>query len=135
MAFTDAQKAKIRRYLGYPDVFRYANTRLESAIDVVGGRAEVQALVEADLAALDTIDAKLSSVASSQGGLKRIDDIEFYEGQAVSQIRSDGRRMAGRLSITFGVPIEGDVFGSGGYTGDGWSGACHQYGGGMFRLG
>lgn len=134
MAFTDAQKAKIRRYLGYPDVFRYANTRLESAIDVIGGRAEVQALVEADLTALDAVDTKLSSVASSQGGLKRIDDIEFYEGQAVSQIQSDGRRLVGRLSITFGVPVQGDVFGSGGYTGDEWSRGRTQYGG-MFNLG
>jgi hypothetical protein len=134
MAFTDAQKAKIRRYLGYPDVFRYANSRLESAIDVIGARAEVQALVEADLTALEAIDAKLLTVASSQGGLKRIDDIEFYEGQAVSQIRSDGRRLAGRLSITFGVPLAGDVFGTAGYTGDEWSRGQTQNGG-MFPLG
>jgi len=134
MAFTDAQKAKIRRYLGYPDVFRYANTRLESAIEVIGGRAEVQTLVEADLTALDAIDAKLSSAASSQGGIKRVDDIEFYQGQVVSQIQSDGRRIVGRLSITFGVPIEGDYFGSGGYLGDGWSRKQTQYGG-MFNLG
>jgi hypothetical protein len=103
-------------------------------LDVVGSRAEIEAMVIDDLEKLDAIDAKISAVASSQGGLKRIDDIEFYEGQVVSQIQADARRRVGRLSTTLGVPIVGDAFGSDGYLGDNWSRSQTQIGG-MFSLG
>jgi hypothetical protein len=133
MAFSELERAKIRRYLGYPDVFRFANTRLESAMDVVGERQVVADLVRQDLADLDRIDAKLSSVAISQGGLKRIDVIEFYEGAVVNEIRNSADRFRSRLSVTFGVPIASDVFGPDGYTGDNWSRSATQVG--MFALG
>ena len=134
MAFTDTQKAQIRRYLGYPDVFRYANTRLESAIDVIGARSEVQAMVESDLAALAAIETKLSGTVVNSAGVKRVDEIEFFQSQALKDIRSEGRRICGRMSVTFGVPLASDVFGSGGYAGDSWMGTATQYGG-TFGLG
>lgn len=133
MAFTDAQKAQIRRYLGFPDVFRYANTRLESAMDVVGGRAEVQAQVEADLAAITAVEAKLTEALTS-AGIKKVDEVEFFEAGQRKALRDEGRRMCSRLSITMGVPLAADAFGDGGYTGDDWMGPTGQYGG-MFPCG
>lgn len=133
MAFSDTQKAKIRRYLGYPDIYRDHDPRLESALDVVGGRAEVQALIEADLAALEALETKLTST-QSYGGVRRADDIEFFPGEQIASLRTEGRRFVGRMSITLGVPIASDVFGSTGYGGDGWMGIATQYGG-MFQVG
>lgn len=135
MAFSDAQKALIRRYLGFPDVLRQSNTRLESAMDVVGGRAEVQALIETDLAALAAVETQLTNAISS-GGIKKVDEIEFFENGQRAAIRSEGRRLCGRLSITMGVPLVGDAFGEQGYGGDGFMGVGFQYGsGGMFPCG
>lgn len=120
MPFSDAQKTQIRRYLGYPDVYRQANTRLESAIDVVGGRPDTQALIEADLAALATIETKLNGTVLSSAGVKKVDEIEFFQNGNVSVTRNEGRRICGRMSVTFGVPLASDVFGNAGYCGDGW---------------
>lgn len=120
MSFSDAQKTQIRRYLGYPDVYRQANTRLESAIDVVGGRPDTQAIIETDLAALVAIEAKLSGSVLASAGVKKVDEIEFYQNGASTNVRKEGRRICGRMSITFGVPLAGDCFGTGGYGGDSW---------------
>lgn len=134
MAFTDAQKAQIRRYLGYPDVYRQANPRLESALNLVGDRPDSKALIEADLAALMTLETKLTA-AQAYGGLKRVDDIEFYPNAAQTKsLRDEGRRVVGRISITMGVAPAADVFGAGGYAGDSWMGPRSQYGG-MFGAG
>ena len=120
MSFSDAQKTQIRRYLGYPDVYRQANTRLESAIDVVGSRPDTQSLIESDLAALVAIEAKLSGAVLSSAGVKKVDEIEFFQNGNISVTRSEGRRICGRMSVTFGVPLASDVFGNAGYCGDGW---------------
>lgn len=131
MAFTEAQKVKLRVYLGYPDTYQQANTRLESAIDVIGGRAATQTEVESVLASLAAVETSLASSLSS-AGLKRAEDVEWYEGSsgsaAIDQKRSEGRRYCSRLSIIFGVPLAGDYFGSRGYEGDNWMGVGHQYG-------
>ncbi len=134
MAFSDAQKAQIRRYLGFPDVFRYANTRLESAMDVVGGRPEVQSQVESDLAAITQIESDLLSALPS-AGIKKVDEVEFFERGQQQALRQEGRRLCGRLSTTMGVPLVGDAFGTEGYRGDDFMGVGFQYGGGMFGVG
>lgn len=120
MAFSEVQKAQIRRYLGYPDVYRYANTRLESAIDVVGSRPESQTLIESDLAALVAIESKLSTTVLASAGVRKVDEIEFFERGNLETARKEGRRICSRLSVTFGVPLAGNVFGESGYCGDGW---------------
>ncbi|MHC4648750.1 MAG: hypothetical protein ACYTBJ_25110 [Planctomycetota bacterium] len=138
MAFTEAQKVDIRHYLGFPDVFRQENTRLESAITVVGGRPDTQALVEEILAELALIDTKLgSSGILTQAGVKKVDEIEFfgnqYGGGALSDVRRAGRQQCARLSIVMGVPLVGDVYGERGYEGDRWQARSFQYG--TFPLG
>lgn len=131
MAFTEAQKVKIRFYLGFPDTFQQNNTRLESAFDVIGGRPDVQAFVETILASLATVETSVASSLSS-AGLKRAEDIEWYQSgsgsAAISQKLSEGRRYCARLSIVFGVPLVGDAFGTRGFEGDSWMGRSFQYG-------
>jgi len=132
MAFTEAQRSQIRLALGYPDLFLDVNCRLESAMDVVGERAAAKAQVDAILTSLTAVSTSLSSSLSS-AGLKRAEDIEWYPdgsgSAAIGQKRAEGRRFCAQLSIIFGVPIMGDMFGSAGYTGDAWMATTFQYGG------
>lgn len=132
MAFTEAQKVKIRFAIGHADVFRDLNSRLESAMDIIGTRPDTQALVESVLALLDAVTTSISSSLSS-AGLKRAEDIEWYEGSsgsaAIDQKKAEGRRYCAQLSIIFGVPLVGDMFGTEGYRGDAWMSVSHQYGG------
>ena len=132
MAFSEAQRVKIRFYLGYPDLYRYRDHRLESAIDVVGGRPETQALVETVLDAIADVETSVGSSLST-AGLKRAEDVEWYQaGTAGSQIegkRAEGRAHCSRLSIILGVTLAGDAFGRSGYEGDSWMGRGSQYGG------
>jgi hypothetical protein len=135
VAFTDAQRVKLRLYLGYPNINRHRDSRLESALDIVGDDAAAKAEVESIMASIVAVDTSL--VASlGTAGLKRAEDIEWYQagssstvGPEISSKWSEGRRHISRLSILFGVPIWGDYYGGRGYPGDAFMGIGHQYGG------
>jgi hypothetical protein len=132
MAFTEAQKSQIRLALGFPDVHLDNNSRLESAMDLVGERAATKAIVDSLLTQLTTISTSIQSSLSS-AGLKRAEDIEWYEGQsgsaALDQKRSEGRNVCAQLSIIFGVPIMADMFGTIGNATDAWMSPAFQIGG------
>lgn len=132
MAFTEAQKVKIRKYLGYPDTYQQNNTRLESAIVVIGDRADTQAEVVAVLASIAAVETSLGTSLQT-AGLKRAEDIEWYQSASGSPVIdakiNEGRRFCSQLSMLFGVPLAGDAFGKSGYQGDSWMGVAHQYGG------
>ncbi len=141
MAFTSAQASAIRFVLGYPDLHRYRNTRLEAAIEVVGNDADASARVIALLTEIATINgstyfANLLGMA----GLKKADEVEWYpwtQGGASAPTAAAvhrGRMLCAQVSIIFGVPIANDIFSTAGYTsGDGWMGRVNQYG--VFPLG
>lgn len=141
MAFTEEQKVDIRFFLGYPDIYRYANPRLESAIQVVGGRPESQKKVEVLLERLNAIygvdpgdPGQIDKVLQILGITKveSADDLVEYgnsskdsSGQFTSSIQNNisdyGRMLVGALSSFFGVSIGSNVFGMRGYVGDSWS--------------
>lgn len=133
MSFTTAQTLKIREYLGYPQVYKQANPRLEGAIVTLGTDTDAVTEVTSILSELATIESNISSRYAT-AGIKKVDEVEFFGGRGdgtnvISSQRSLGRRHVARLSILFGVPIASDVFGETGYGGDGWSSAANQYGG------
>lgn len=142
MAFTNAQKVDIREALGYPSILRYKDTRLESAIDVIGDDPDAKAKAESILADIATA-ATATTTGLKVAGLKRAEDVEWYQagsgtsgGSAVAAAqRSHGRMLCSRLSQLFGVPLYGDMFGEHGYPGDDFTGPAHQYGGGIIPLG
>lgn len=125
---TDAQKAKVRLYLGFPDLYRYQNVRLESALDAISSEVETNVIsILARIAAVETrLDGTLTTAGLSSVGAG---DPEFYEGAKLKEIRSEGRRLCGQLSMLFGVPLQGDAFSTNGYQGDGWMSGPFQYGG------
>lgn len=123
MAFTDTQKAKIRHGLGYPQVYRQANPRLEGALDVVGADPEASAIVVDLLAKIDQATGDFGNSAKS-AGLRTLDkdDVGFYDNNSVMTGNADlGRVWTARLSIVMGVPIANDIFGRRGYGGDVWA--------------
>lgn len=141
MAFTEAQRVKLRAYLGYPDVYRQYNPRLESAFDVIGGRPDTQASIEALLTAIAAVDTTLTNLLAL-AGLKRAEEVEWYQAMSgngnsapMEAACRQGRRLIGRLSTAFGVPVMGDYFGSGGYQGDNFMGPGFQQSGGVTPLG
>jgi hypothetical protein len=120
VAFSEAQKVSIRRYLGYPLGFYDLNHRLESMIIKVGSVAVEQTAVETILTELVTVDAAVASAgasASSMGSLKRADDVEWYNtatessGSSVDSI-TRGKMLIERLRQCFGVPLGGRYFGT-----------------------
>lgn len=141
MAFTEAQRVDLRKYLGYPDVYRQYNPRLESAFDVIGGRPDTQASIEALMVKIAAVDLAFSN-ALSLAGLKRAEEVEWYQAMVGKGISAPmaaamalGRILIGRLSTTFGVPVYSDYFGPGGYSGDAYMGPGMQRSGGMTPLG
>lgn len=125
MALTDQQKAKIRRFLGYPDIFRYKNTRLEGVLQSGTISAEVETLIVADIAKLDALDDALTSTGGTAiggAGVKKVDEIEFFgSGQTITDLRNIGRMLVGRISTALGVPTFADFFSPAGYPGDFYS--------------
>lgn len=122
MAFTGAQKAKIRFYLGYPQVYLFANPRLEGALDVIGANVDQSALVVGILAQLDAQNGQFVGSAAS-AGIRTLDkdDVGFFDGNSVILGNAVmGRTLCNQLSITCGVPIANDIYGTHGYSGDGW---------------
>lgn len=140
MAFTSAAAVQVRKYLGYPQLNRYKDVRLENAISIIGDDADASAEVTSVLATLVIIEASLAN-AQTTAGLKRAEEVEWYQatgnsGSAeIEGKRSEGRRFCSRLSQLFGVPLWGDAFGTAGYPGDSFMGPGMQQSGGPIPLG
>jgi hypothetical protein len=119
VAFTDAQKISIRRYLGYALGGYQYNTGFESMLDKIGAIAAEQSAVETILTELATVDARIATSAGSTslGSLKRADDIEWYNTTTESSTASvdalgRGKMLIERLRQCFGVPLGGRYFGT-----------------------
>lgn len=140
MAFTEGQKVTLRLLLGYPDIFRQHNPRLESVFDVIGARPETQAVIVDLIDKVAAIDPQLVSLLQF-AGLKRAEDVEWYQNLSSKwsapqeAVRAQGRMLIGRISRLMGVPILGDYFGTGGYPGDWFMGSSNQMSGGILPLG
>lgn len=116
-----AEKQAIRLYLGYPNEFRYANTRLEGILNVVDDEALDQ--VRSLLTQIVAVDELITTIGITNVGLKQVDEIHFFDGVTqINQQRKAGRILIGRLSIILGVPPYSDYYGTGGYLGDSFSG-------------
>lgn len=124
MSFTSAQAAQIREYLGYPQVYRDANPRLESAITQVGGDADASALVIDKLTKVATIEAQILNIATLSAGVKKADEVELYDDASGNKVLKglcrQGNMYCAQIAGTFGVPLLKAFFSTTGYTGDDW---------------
>jgi len=129
MALTEAQRVLVRLYTGWQDGFGQFDSRLEQAMNHVDNRAELLALVTnlttdtppGLLAQLASIDSKLFG---AHGRLKAsaVGSITLNPGE-LQALRSEGRRLVGRLCSILGIERGSDVFSgtapgrAGGYVG------------------
>jgi hypothetical protein len=123
MAFTSAEATQIRHFLGYPQVYRQSNPRLESAILVVGNDPDATVLVQGLLAKIEAVRTEIQGTALASAGLKALDkgDVELYpDNQQTRGMKAIGRTHVAELSVIMGVPIANDIFGTVGYQGDAW---------------
>lgn len=101
MALDNSQKAKIRRYLGYPDASQLRYDRLEDAMSGLSAEGEVE--VEAILASLAALDAqRVTNLAYLN--LKRAEEVEIYEGGGALLMQERARLIA-ELAGILGVPV------------------------------
>lgn len=119
--FTATQQTSIRLYLGYPDSFRYKDTRLESMFMPGAISDEAITSVLASLTSIAAIETQILGRGLGASGVKAVDEIEFFEGKNSEELRNYGKMYVGRISITLGVPIYSNVFGNHGYLGDKYS--------------
>lgn len=100
MALSEAQRATIRRLLGRPDAGIWRDTPLEDAMNDLSaqGQVEVEALLERIADAETQVDSVLS-----RGGIKRAEDIEFFQGGALGDAQSQLAYLLNQLASMFGV--------------------------------
>lgn len=111
MAFTNAQRVKIRKYLGWP-AWRTSSTVLESAIDLVGADVDGQAEVVTHLANLATIETEINSL-HSVAVAKRAEETELNPDR-YRDLRAAGRRECQAIAIICNTDVVRDIFGGSG---------------------
>ena len=107
MAFTEGEKYKIIRFLGWnggtldPSSIHYSKNVVDKLERVTAGaEAEAREILE-KIIALE--NKQTSSVA--QAGVKKVDDIEFFEnGGSTFVIGKEKRRLINELANLLGIP-------------------------------
>lgn len=113
MAFTDTQKASIRRYLGFSEAFHQINTRLESMMDSLDARSPAASSQVLDiLSQLQAIDAKNQDVALTGIDFAKAEDVQ-WNLDSIRQRQAYGRSLIQRLAITFEVEPARDYYDEG----------------------
>lgn len=107
---TEQEKTAVRFWLGYADLYRYRNPMLEGILEGnISPTAEDK--LRAILVRLDEVDEKVFG-STANSGIKKVDEIEFFQYTQMSQIKSQGRMYVSRLAYLLGVNIQNDVFSS-----------------------
>jgi len=113
MALSDADRASVRRFLGYPDVNR-GDSALEGAMDSLS--AEGDAIVGALLTSLGSLHTALSTEWTYLR-VQRAEDVTLDSQGAVRALRAEGRRLVAELAAAFDVHPLRDIFSGAGGTG------------------
>lgn len=114
MALTDAQKVKVRRYLGYPDVNRLSFHSLEGAMVAISSDGETE--VADLLTRLAAIDTKLNDAQDRQQ-IIRVEDVHFAGPGELRSLYREGNRYADTLAQLLDVSVRRYPFSSGSSAG------------------
>ena len=117
MAWTEADRAKLRHYLGFPALFHQAEPRLENAIHSVQSEADggtrpdnsTELQIRGWLLQLARLEARLEEVWDEAEALK-VDELGIDPARALYVLRSEGRRVVGNLARALGTLPRHDVF-------------------------
>ncbi len=110
--WTEAERAKIRLYLGFPALWHQREPRLENALDTVraiadGGQqpdAATVTLIRAAMIELASIDSHLSNLRCSVAILSAgTDKVTMDAGRGMAILKQEGRRLITQLAIPLGT--------------------------------
>lgn len=113
MALTETQRAQVRTYLGWPARWWQTSSQLEQAMNALDQTTAELAAVVALLVQAADLDTRLTAAYSRLKAL-RVGAIELPGHGELLGLRSEGRRVSGRLAQKLGVPILGDAWSGGG---------------------
>ena len=117
MAFTETQRAQIRLYLGWSARFWQMDSRLEQAMNAMDqAKVEEQAICDGLLVSLLAQDVLITACYTRLKALA-VGKITLPGHGELLALRSEGRRLSGRLASTLGVAIRHDVWGGRGPSG------------------
>jgi hypothetical protein len=119
MPWTEADRATIRSYLGFPALFLQADPRLEVAITSVQSEADggvrpdnsTELQIRGWLAQLAKIESRLEEIWDEAEALK-VDELGIDPMRAMALLRAEGRRLVGRVARALGTAPRHDVFGA-----------------------
>ena len=134
MALTDAQRAQVRKYLGWPARWWQTTSQLEMGMNALDQTPAELTEVETMLTALADIDTRITGAYGRLKAMK-VGSIELPGHGELMALRSEGRRLTGRLSAKLGVPILADAWGSGGPSAFAEADRMVPSGGGYLRQG
>lgn len=111
MAFTSAEKMRIRKLLGWGARFWQLETRLEQSMNAVeqtlpDETAEIQSI----LTQLTVIDGQITS-ALDTAGVTAVSSIHLDSDQGISHFRSEGRRLVEAIATILQVNIKKNYYG------------------------
>ena len=110
MALTDAQRAEVRRFLGYPDASAGLYSQLEGRMTAISAAGE--ATVVAVLTDLATLETKLKAIWST-AHVTRAEEVELASPSGMAALRQEGRRLCWALGQILGSSVERTPFDTG----------------------
>jgi hypothetical protein len=117
LAWTEADKAQLRHYLGFAALFLQADSRLEVAITSVqslgdnGTRPDnsTELQIRGWLASLARVEQRLAELWEVAEGLK-VDELGVDPFRGMALLRSEGRRLVGSIARALSTAPRHDVF-------------------------
>lgn len=121
MAFSEAQRAKIRLYMGWPARFFQEESALEQSMNAVESEVDTYNEIVVILTRLDDIDTRITACytrlkAMQVGAIKLPGQLEL------GALRSEGMRVASHLASILGIEIRNNYWTAAPYEGRAGSG-------------
>lgn len=121
MAFTEADRVQIRKYLGFADLYQQIDSRLESAINAVqsvadGGTrptSDAENEVKGIIVELKDIDARVKALRDQQAATELVGEVRLDAARETHRLWSEGRVYVERLARIFDTKKRADAFGFG----------------------
>lgn len=111
MAFTLPQRVAIREYLGWSQLFKQIDPRLEGQMDNLPiTTPDAVTTVLALLADLGAVDAAIQNAALNNLTLSKAEDVNFFGPEQLSELRRHGRMKIQQLSIIFELEPKRDYY-------------------------
>jgi len=102
MAFSAAEKQKIRTFLGYSPFFKTANTSLETSLSLIESQyPEAETIIKSQIVALDDIDSKLL-IAATAAIASDAENVKINAITATNLLQLTGRKFIKIIATTLG---------------------------------